>query len=249
MLQLIPAVDVLDGAVVRLTHGDFDQVTVYDGDPVARARQWMDEGAELVHVVDLEGARSGTPSVVLWEGLAEAGVRFQVGGGIRTAELAEQALGAGAVRVVLGTAAVWDPAVLGAISDPSRVVAAVDVRDGRATGAGWLDEGRNTADVLHDLADQGVGRLLVTGIGRDGTMQGPEYELLSAVVSDGRFRVIASGGVGTLEDLGRVAALGCEAVIVGRALYERRFTLGAARRFLAGQSAKNGIERALEEFT
>ena len=228
MLKIIPAVDVLDGAVVRLTHGDFERVTVYDADPIDRARRWMDEGAELVHVVDLEGARSGSPSVDLWQRLAVAGIRFQVGGGIRTAALAEQALTAGADRVVLGTAAVWDPAVLGAISEPSRVVAAVDVRDGRATGTGWLDDGRETADVLDDLAGQRVGRLLVTGIGSDGTMQGPEVELLEEVVSDGRFRVIASGGVGSLDDLRRVAALGCEAVIVGRALYESRFTLGEA---------------------
>lgn len=228
MLQIIPAVDVLDGAVVRLTHGDFARVTVYDPDPIARARQWMDEGAEIVHVVDLEGARSGRPSLDLWDRLAAAGVRFQVGGGIRTAALAEQALGCGAARVVLGTAAVWDPGVLGAISDPSKVVAAVDVRDGRATGAGWLDEGRETAEVLEDLASQGIGRLLVTGIGSDGTMQGPEVELLEEVVSDGRFRVIASGGVGSLGDLQQVAALGCEGAIIGRALYESRFTLAEA---------------------
>ena len=249
MLQVIPAVDVLDGAVVRLTHGDFDRVTVYDTDPIARARQWMEEGADLVHVVDLDGARNGTPSVDLWERMAEAGVRFQVGGGLRTADLAERALAAGAERVVLGTAAVWDPAVLGSISDPSRVVAAVDVRDGRATGAGWLDEGRNTPEVLADLAAHGVGRLLVTGIGRDGTMQGPEMALLDEAVSDGRFRVIASGGVGTLDDLRRVAELGCEGVIIGRALYESRFTLDEATRFLAGQGATNGTERTSEHFT
>lgn len=249
MLQVIPAVDVLDGAVVRLLHGDFERITVYDTDPIARARQWMDEGADLVHVVDLDGARTGTPSVDLWERMAEAGVRFQVGGGLRTVDLAERALAAGAERVVLGTAAVWDPAVLGAVSDPGRVVAAVDVRGGRATGAGWLDEGRETADVLEGLASHGVGRLLVTGIGSDGTMQGPELELLDEVLSDGRFRVIASGGVGSLGDLQRVAALGCEAVIIGRALYESRFTLDEATRFLAGQGATNGTERTSEHFT
>lgn len=237
MLQLIPAVDVLDGAVVRLTHGDFADVTVYDDDPVACARRWMDEGADLVHVVDLEGARSGTPSVVLWDQLATAGVRFQVGGGIRTAGLVESALAAGAARVVLGTAAVWEPELLGAVSDPTRVVAAVDVRDGKATGSGWLDEGRRASDVLDDLAANGIGRLLVTGIGRDGTMEGPEIELLGSVLADGRFRVIASGGVGRLEDLRRVETLGCEAVVIGRALYESRFSLREARRFLEASSA------------
>jgi phosphoribosylformimino-5-aminoimidazole carboxamide ribotide isomerase len=225
MLEIIPAVDVLDGNVVRLTHGDFDRVTVYDPDPVGRASRWMSEGAALVHVVDLDGARTGVPNPALWRSFSSARVRFQVGGGIRTAAVAESALEAGAERVVLGTAAVWDPAVLGGISDVARVVAAVDVRDGRATGEGWLDEGRELSEVLDDLAGQGVPRLLVTGIGRDGTMEGPEMELLGTVVGDGRFRVIASGGVGTLDDLRRVAVAGCEGVIVGRALYESRFTL------------------------
>ena len=128
MLQIIPAVDVLDGKVVRLMHGDYDRVTVYGEDPVAQALEWMRQGAELVHVVDLEGARSGAPDESLWRRLAEAGVAFQVGGGIRTAEIADRALDAGARRVVLGTAAVWDPDILGRILDPARVVAAVDVR-------------------------------------------------------------------------------------------------------------------------
>lgn len=227
MLEIIPAVDILDGAVVRLTHGDFDRVTVYDPDPVDRAARWIADGARLVHVVDLDGARTGSPDRKMWRSFAAAGVRFQVGGGIRTADVADAALAAGAERVVLGTAAVWDPDVLSAL-DPERVVAAVDVRDGRATGAGWLDEGRVLADVLDDLATRGVMRLLVTGIGRDGTMEGPEMELLTTVLGDSRFRVIASGGVGTLDDLRVVAAAGCEAVIVGRALYETRFTLPQA---------------------
>ena len=228
MLEIIPAVDVLDGAVVRLTHGDFDAVTVYDDSPVDRAKRWMDEGASLVHVVDLDGARTGSPDRRLWEELTSAGVAFQVGGGIRTAATARAALAAGAERVVLGTAAVWDPDVLGDIQQPDRVVAAVDVRAGRATGAGWLDAGRALGEVLDDLATRGVARLLVTGIGRDGTMEGPEMELLDAVLADRRFAIIASGGVGTLDDLRRVAAAGCEAVIVGRALYESRFTLPQA---------------------
>ena len=228
MLEIIPAVDVLDGRVVRLTHGDFDRVTVYDADPVECARRWIDQGASLVHVVDLDGARTGLPDRGLWNSMAAAGIRFQVGGGVRSAELADAALDAGAGRVVLGTAAVWDPDVLGAIGRIERVVAAVDVRDGQATGAGWMDEGRDVAGVLDDLAARGVPRLLVTGIVRDGTMEGPEMELLETVLADSRFRIIASGGVGTLDDLRRVGAAGCEGVIVGRALYESRFTLGEA---------------------
>lgn len=233
MLQIIPAVDVLDGKVVRLMHGDYERVTVYGEDPVAQALEWMRQGAELVHVVDLEGARSGHPDETLWLRLAEAGVAFQVGGGIRTAEIAARALEAGARRVVLGTAAVWDPAILGQIPDPARVVAAVDVRGGKATGAGWLDEGKNLSDVLDGLSEAGIGRLLVTGIERDGTMEGPSTDVLLSALRHGGFSVIASGGVGQLPDLDVIGRLGCEAVIVGRALYEGRFEVSDAIRYLS----------------
>ncbi len=233
MLQIIPAVDVLDGKVVRLMHGDYERVTVYGEDPVAQALEWMRQGAELVHVVDLEGARSGTPDESLWRRLADGGVAFQVGGGIRTAEIAGRALEAGARRVVLGTAAVWDPEILGRISDPARVVAAVDVRGGKATGAGWLDEGKNLTDVLDGLSAAGIGRLLVTGIERDGTMEGPSTDVLLSALRHGGFSIIASGGVGLLPDLDVIQRLGCEAVIIGRALYEGRFEVSDAIRYLA----------------
>lgn len=227
-LQIIPAVDVLGGRVVRLLRGEYGEVTEYGDDPVARGAAWQAEGAELVHVVDLEGARTGRPDPALWTRLADAGVRFQVGGGIRDPETAATALRSGASRVVLGTAAVWNPAVLEQIGDPARVVAAVDVRDGRATGSGWEEGGRDLAAVLDDLAARGVERLLVTGISRDGTMEGPELELLDTARRAGRFRIIASGGVGDLEDLRTIRRLGCEAVVVGRALYEGRFSLAEA---------------------
>lgn len=230
MLQIIPAVDVLDNKVVRLMHGDYDKVTVYADDPVAQCQEWIRQGAALVHVVDLEGARSGEPDTELWRSLAASGVAFQVGGGIRTAARAEEALEAGAKRVVLGTAAVWSPGILSSISDVGRVVAAVDVRDGRATGRGWLDEGREVSDVLDDLSASGVERLLVTGIDRDGTMDGPSTALLAAALDGGRFKIIASGGIGSLEDLSAVDRLGCEAVIVGRAIYEGRFRVSEAVR-------------------
>ncbi len=232
MLQIIPAVDVLDGKVVRLMHGDYDRVTVYGEDPVAQALEWMRQGAELVHVVDLEGARSGAPDESLWERLADGGVSYQVGGGIRTAEIAGRALEAGAQRVVLGTAAVWDPEILGEIPDPGRVVAAVDVRGGKATGAGWLDEGKNLTDVLGGLSGAGISRILVTGIERDGTMEGPSTDVLLSALRHGGFSVIASGGVGQLQDLDVIQRLGCEAVIVGRALYEGKFEVSDAIRYL-----------------
>ncbi len=227
-LAIIPAVDVLDGRVVRLHQGDYRQVTAYGADPLLAASQWIDEGADLVHVVDLEGARSGSTDFGLWDRLGAAGLPFQAGGGIRTSAAARSVLSAGAKRVVMGTAAVWDPAVLSEVGPD--VVAAVDVRGEVATGAGWLDEGRDLGSVLGALAAAGVFRLLVTGIGRDGTLRGPDVDLTKRVAADERFSIIASGGVGTLVDLDSLVELGCEAVVVGRALYEGRFTLAEARR-------------------
>lgn len=227
-MEIIPAVDVLDGKVVRLLRGDYARVTEYGSDPVQAARSWIEQGAERVHVVDLEGARSGSPSFELWERLAASGVAFQAGGGIRSAPSARRVLDLGAGRVVMGTAAVWEPETLSEMGEA--VVAAVDVRRGMATGGGWQDEGRSVSSVLDGLADAGVRRVMVTGIGRDGTLEGTDLDLTRSVVDDGRFAVIASGGVGALSDLEPLAALGCEAVVVGRALYDRRFTLAEARR-------------------
>lgn len=225
-LEIIPAVDVLGDAVVRLVEGDYERSTRYGDDPVEVVTRWIDQGAGIVHVVDLDGARAGTTNMDLWRRLGDRGLRIQAGGGIRSADDARAVLEAGADRVVMGTTAVWNPTVLTALGE--RVVAAVDVRDGRATGQGWLDEGRPVAAVLDGLAEAGIARLLVTGIGRDGTMTGPDIEVTGGVVADPRFSVIASGGVGALEDLAPLASLGCEAVVVGRALYEGRFTLPEA---------------------
>lgn len=231
-MEIIPAVDVLDGKVVRLLRGDYARVTQYGSDPLEAAASWIEEGARRVHVVDLNGARSGEPDWRLWQSLGSSGLAFQAGGGIRSVDSARRVLEAGAERVVMGTAAVWEPVTLAGLG--RQVVAAVDVRGGRATGSGWRDEGRSLSSVLDGLAGAGVERVLVTGIGRDGTLEGADLDLTRSVVEDGRFAVIASGGVGTLSDLDPLAALGCEAVVVGRALYDRRFTLAEAQSRLRG---------------
>ncbi|MYG92080.1 MAG: 1-(5-phosphoribosyl)-5-[(5-phosphoribosylamino)methylideneamino] imidazole-4-carboxamide isomerase [Acidimicrobiia bacterium] len=227
-MQIIPAVDILEQRVVRLLHGDYRKVTRYADDPVNVAGEWLKQGADLVHVVDLSGAKTGDPDRRIWKEMSEAGIPFQVGGGIRTVDSARAALAAGARRVVMGTAAVWNPSALGEVGEVERVVAALDVRAGRARGAGWLDAGRSVPQTLTGLRQAGVVRLLVTGIERDGAMEGPDLDLLAQVGELSDMAVIASGGVGALSDLRAVADLGCEAVIVGRALYEGRFTLREA---------------------
>lgn len=231
-MQVIPAVDVLDGSVVRLRQGRFDDVTVYGSDPVEVAASWVAEGAELVHVVDLSGARSGTPDRSLWESLADASVPFQIGGGIRSVGIGSDALAAGAGRVVLGTAAVWNPEIAGdlvATFGSERVVAAVDVRGGLALWSGWEGEGRPVAGVCRSLAEVGVEWILATGIERDGMMSGPDTVLLELVREAApAVKLIASGGVGELADLVALRDGGYEAVVIGRALYEGSYSLDEA---------------------
>lgn len=231
-MYVIPAIDVLDRRVVRLRQGRYDDVTVYADDPAGMLLSWDEQGAEIVHVVDLAGARDGVGDRELWEALGKTGVPFQLGGGIRSRAHAEAVLAAGAARVVLGTTAVWDPAAtreIVAAVGADRVVAAIDVRDGKATGAGWLDDGRQLDEVIADLAVAGVIRVLATGIARDGMLTGPDTNLLDDVLRIGPdLALIASGGVGSLEDIAAVATMNVEAVIVGRALYDGRFTFAEA---------------------
>ncbi len=232
-MEVIPAVDVLEGRVVRLLRGDFNRVTVYSRDPVAVARTWGEQGAERLHVVDLEGARSGSPTEGLCEWLAEGGVRFQLGGGIRDVAAAQQAIASGAERVVVGTAAIEDATALSQLLDTvgsAAIVAALDVREGKALGSGWVGSGRGLGEALAEITSCGVRRALVTGISRDGTMEGPDLELIDSVrVAAPDLDMIASGGVGSLDDLAALARRGVEAVIVGRALYEGRFTFEEAQ--------------------
>lgn len=229
-MQVIPAVDVLDGAVVRLERGDFERVTRYSADAVEVARGFVEEGAEVVHVVDLAAARTGRPSAGLWEALGAANLPFQAAGGIRTAEAARRALAAGAVRIVAGTTAVWDDAGLGEIAAAAgpALVVALDVRDGRAFGAGWEDPGREAEVVIRSAVQAGAARVMVTGIAADGMLSGPDLGLLEWAAATAGVPVIASGGVASLDDIAAVRRVGAEAVVIGRALYEGRFTLSEA---------------------
>ena len=237
---MIPAVDVLDGRVVRLRQGRREAVTVYGEDPAAQLREWSAQGASLVHVVDLTGAFGGTWDRDLWHMLGQTGLPFQAGGGIRSVEAAEATITAGARRVVVGSTAVWEPELLISILDtvgPERVVAAVDVREGRAVGSGWVDDGKPLAEMLAGLTDAGVVRALVTGIATDGALSGPAIDLFQrcAELAPG-IKLIASGGVGSLEDLRELRTLPLDGVIVGRALYEGAFTVRGAVEALAAIS-------------
>jgi phosphoribosylformimino-5-aminoimidazole carboxamide ribotide isomerase len=241
-MKLYPAIDILEGNAVRLVKGDFDARKVYDEDPLAAARGWTEEGARYLHVVDLDGAKSGAPVNLkhLRRIAGELGVSVQYGGGLRSAAAVSDALGAGATRVILGTAAFTQPGLLEQVLSehgPERVLVSVDVRDGHVTTAGWTETTEiTTAAVIDSLARRGARQLVFTNVDRDGMLQGPDLEEVRRVAQAAHGgSVIYSGGIGQLADLQGLAGLGessLEGVIVGKALYERRFTVAQAREIL-----------------
>jgi phosphoribosylformimino-5-aminoimidazole carboxamide ribotide isomerase len=233
---LYPAIDIRGGQAVRLLQGDYARETTYDADPVDAARRWASEGAEFLHVVDLDGAKAGEPqNLDAIRRIATAvNCPIQVGGGLRTPESVAAVLEAGAARVVIGTAALRDPEFLQAAVDAhgQAVVVSVDTRGGKVSLSGWTETSDVDApDAVADLTTRGVTRFLCTAIEVDGTMQGPATDQLNQIAAATSGHVIASGGVGELshlEQLAHDAAPNIEGAIVGRALYEKRFTVAEA---------------------
>lgn len=234
---LYPAIDILDGKAVRLLKGDYAESTGYFDDPVDAALKWAEGGAEYLHVVDLDGAKAGRP--VNLDAIARisdsVGCPIEVGGGLRDGESVKRLLDAGAARVVIGTAALRDPDFLDATlaeNGSAKVVVAVDARGGEVSLAGWTESsGVDVADAVAELSRRGVERFLFTPIEVDGTMEGPNIPELIRVAAATDADVIASGGVG---DIGHLVALAeqapanVEGVIVGKALFEGRFTIPEA---------------------
>jgi phosphoribosylformimino-5-aminoimidazole carboxamide ribotide isomerase len=234
---ILPAIDLRGGRVVRLRQGDFERETVYGDNPVAVARGFADAGARWLHVVDLDGARTGIPALGgVIEGIVKAvGDRtwVEAAGGLRDEGAVERVLHAGATRVVVGTAALRDPAFAGrlvASHGSERIVAAIDVRAGRAVGQGWAQDalGVDSVEAIRVLADVGVKAFEVTAIDRDGLLGGPDLALYEQLVALGGVSIVASGGITSAEDLRAVRDLGCTGAIVGRAIYEGRLDLAEA---------------------
>jgi phosphoribosylformimino-5-aminoimidazole carboxamide ribotide isomerase len=229
---LYPAIDVRGGHAVRLLRGDYKHETVYDADPADAAQRWAEGGARYLHVVDLDGARDGRPANLAAIAAIAAAVEVpvQVGGGLRDAEAIEAALGAGAARVVLGTAALRDPGLLetALAEHGDRVVVSVDSRGGRVALQGWTEAGElGDTEAVERLTGAGVKRFVYTPIDVDGTMEGPGIEDLLRVATATAGELIYSGGVGELAHLHELAAAApnLDGVIVGRALYEERFSV------------------------
>ncbi len=233
---LYPAIDIRDGRAVRLIQGDYDRETVFDKDPVEAALRWVDQGAEALHVVDLDGARSGVPVNLdhVRRICAVTEVPVQVGGGLRTSESVDEVLEAGADRAILGTAALADPALVDALTHEhgERIVVSADSRAGKVAVEGWERESDiSSGELIRMLADRGARSFVYTPVEVDGTLEGPGLdgvqEVCDAAGTVGG-ELVYSGGVGNIDHLRTLAGLGLSAlrgVIVGRALYEGRFTV------------------------
>jgi phosphoribosylformimino-5-aminoimidazole carboxamide ribotide isomerase len=230
--EILPAIDVLEGRCVRLAGGERSRVTIEGGDPAEAALRFVAEGATFLHLVDLDGAFSGRPTGGLLERIvtAAAGTPVQVGGGYRTLGDVDAALAAGAARVMVGTSAL-SPTFLreATVRFGERLMAAVDARDGFVVAEGWTHTSALPApELARACANAGVRRLLVTSTARDGSLAGPDLELLGAVVDASRLPVLAAGGIASLDDLGRLRSIGCAGAVLGSALWRGRISLADA---------------------
>ena len=235
-MQVIPAIDLLDGQCVRLHQGDYDQVTRFSDDPVAQALSWQQQGAQRLHLVDLDGARTGEPinDSAIKAITAALDIPVQLGGGVRSAERAAELLSCGLDRVILGTVALEQPELVQQLADehPSRIVVGIDAKNGKVATRGWITESTTEATELAErLSATGIAAIISTDIATDGTLAGPNLDALRAMAQASNVPVIASGGIGNLEHLLSLLALeplGVTGVIVGRALYDGRVDLAEA---------------------
>jgi phosphoribosylformimino-5-aminoimidazole carboxamide ribotide isomerase len=239
---LYPAIDIMDGQAVRLVEGVFEDATTYHADPLDAARSWVDAGARFLHVVDLDGARSGAPKSLdhLRRIVAETGIPIQYGGGLRTVENVREALRAGAERAIVGTAAFKDVDFLDDIvaAYGPRVVVAVDVKNGMIATEGWTQTTQLPAvEAIKRLTGRGVRSFIFTDVSRDGKLTGPDLEAVKDVARAVRGRFIYSGGIGSLAHLRSLAQLrqvNMAGVIAGKSLYEKKFTVAEGQAALDG---------------
>lgn len=228
--EVIPAIDLRGGRCVRLLQGDYARETAYSDDPVSVAKRWASLGAPRIHVVDLDGAKDGGPaqSTVMAAICRAVDVPVEVSGGMRRIEHVRQAIDYGAGRVQLGSAAVKDPALVheSVREFAERIGVSIDAREGMVQTDGWLEASTVRAlDLAKAMAEAGVARVMFTDIGRDGMLTEPNYAAYEELVAELPCAVVASGGVSRIEHLVRLARIGCEGSIVGKALYEGSFTL------------------------
>lgn len=234
-MVIVPAIDMLDGQCIRLFKGDYNKVTVY-GDPLEIGRKWQGMGAKMLHLVDLDGAEAGNPKnlEVIRRLVEELDIPVELGGGIRSMETIKMYLDMGVQRVILGTAAVENKALVACAAAVygDRIVVGIDAQDGMVKTKGWLEETNIRAvELAMDMKELGVERIIYTDINRDGTLTGPNLEETAALARDARIRVTASGGMSSIQDVKNVLKLeqyGVDEVILGKALYEDKIDLALA---------------------
>lgn len=242
-MLIIPAIDLREGKCVRLVEGRLDRETVYSDDPVAMAALWQSQGARMLHLVDLDGAFSGSPKNldVIRDILAAVDIPVQVGGGIRTLETVERLLELGAARVILGTVAILKPDLVCEACSRfgDTVLVGIDGRNGRVAIEGWgVTVDKETIELAREMKELGVKRVVFTDIRRDGTLRGPNLEATGELARATGLKVVASGGVSTTDDLRllkKLESLGVDSVIMGKALYDGTVTLSEALAIAAGK--------------
>ena len=241
-MEVIPAIDIRGGKCVRLYQGDYDRETVFSEDPAAVASRWAELGASRLHVVDLDGARAGVSAnlSVVGEIASAVSVPVQLGGGIRTIEAARAAMSAGVDRVIIGTAAVENPDLAARLIEAlsvDAVVVSVDARDGYVAIKGWTEGSRTRAStVVEQMEHRGVRRFMYTDIVRDGTLEGPNLPAIEELMNGTESRLMAAGGISSVEQLLSLAGLEIEAAIVGKAVYTGDIDLGEALEAVAQRS-------------
>lgn len=236
MVRLLPAIDLLDGMVVRLKKGDYGQKTVYSDDPASFARKWSDSGADAIHLVDLDGAKAGRPvnKDAIRAIVREADIPVEIGGGIRTVQTVEEYFDLGVYQVILGTAAFENPDLVLAAADlyPDRILVGMDVKDGKPATKGWLETVDNDpVELAEKFAAMGAAGIIYTDISRDGALVGANVEGLKTFASAVDIPVTASGGVTDIRDVKAIAALeqfGVTGMIIGKAIYEGTLSLEEA---------------------
>jgi len=244
-VEVWPAIDIRGGRCVRLCQGDFNRETVYGEDPVEMARHWQRLGAMRLHIVDLDGARTGNPTnfPVIIKIVQATGLVCQVGGGLRQTEAVAELLGAGVARVVIGTRAIKDPQWFRELCRrfPGQIVLGLDARDGLVATDGWLETTRESAvEVAQRFQDEPIAAIVYTDIASDGMLKGVNVAAMAALQRSVSVPVIASGGITTLEDIRALKAAGLAGCILGRALYEQRFSLSEALEAAGEREATEG---------
>ncbi|MFH1617434.1 MAG: 1-(5-phosphoribosyl)-5-[(5-phosphoribosylamino)methylideneamino]imidazole-4-carboxamide isomerase [Candidatus Margulisiibacteriota bacterium] len=231
MFEVIPAVDILDGKCVRLVQGRFDMQTVFNKDPIAAAQKWEEQGAKRLHVVDLDGARTGIPkNFEIVKKIAQTlSIPVQTGGGLRSEKNIKDAIAAGIDRIVLGTTAIVNPNLLGQLCDKygDRLIISIDAKNNMVVASGWTEVSKKDAiSLANEAVGMGVKRFVYTDVSRDGVLAGPNFEGIEFFVSQVSVPVIAAGGISSSEDIQKLKKLRLEGCIIGKALYTGDIKLG-----------------------